>query len=172
METIVCGNNFCKPSLVSTGRFSSLGTCTLHCFTKWSAFAMRVDVSEFPFCDFRFVNIRIFQKKTTRVSGWWWCWYCCWGWRGRMGGGGGGEEEGRRGREEEGRKMGKRQQSLLSFYQSFWGTDFGLAWWSLPGKLETWCIGGKEVTFQRHNTKQLLLLLLSRFSSVRLCATP
>jgi len=24
---------------------------------------MRVDVSEFPFCDFRFVNMRIFQRK-------------------------------------------------------------------------------------------------------------
>lgn len=108
MEKLVCGDNFCKPSLVSTGRFYSLGTCTLHCFTKWRAFAMRVDVSEFPFCDFRFVNMRIFQKKTTRVSGWWWCWYCCWCWRGRVGGEGGGEEEGRRGRKE-GRKMGKRQ---------------------------------------------------------------
>lgn len=82
-------------------------------------------------CGFRFVNMRILQKKTTRVSGWWWCWYCCWCWRGRMGGEGG-EEEGRR--THEGRKMGRRQ-SLLSFYQSFWRNWF---WPCLVVPSENW----------------------------------
>ena len=106
MEKLVYEDNFRKQSLVSTGRFYSLGSCTLHCFTKWRAFAMRVDVSEFPFCDVRFVKMRIFQKKTTRVSGWWWCWYWCWCWRSRMGGEGRGEE-GKEGHGEEGEEDGE-----------------------------------------------------------------
>ena len=154
MEKLVCGDNFHKQSLVSTGRSYSLGSCTLHCFTKWRAFAMRVDVSEFPFCDVRFVKMRILQKKSTRVSVRWWCWYWCWCWRSRMGGGGGGEEGKERTQGGRGGRWGRGRQSRLSSYQSLWGTDFGLACWSLPGKVETWCIGGKEVTFRWHNTKQ------------------